>query len=149
MLSTPDGGIDKEGTRIFPKSLAMVCQASSNEYEEIPKCWVKLNKQIKSLSPESSLDGTKTFNSSIREHASLYIAEAIKAKRDAEDFSFKVIDPIKYATTSTTIDDYSIIIEMNKAIVTSMNGLLKVYSTKLSLDTHKNYKDYVFDNEVE
>jgi hypothetical protein len=50
-----------------------------------------------------------------------------------------IIPSIERAQTDTAKDIYSQVVETNKAIVTTISGLLKVYTTKELLETYNNY----------
>ena len=60
------------------------------------------------------------------------------------NFEEKTLDVIDFSEADTTADHYAHLVEMNKAVTTTINGLLKIYSSRLALNTYSNYSAYDF-----
>ena len=86
----------------------------------------------------------KQYNQGRKEYAAALIAEGYKAQNDADGFEEKTLDVIDFSEADTTADHYAHLVEMNKAVTTTINGLLKIYSSRLALNTYSNYSAYDF-----
>lgn len=142
-----DGGVDENGTYLIPRTIAKKCDLNSKSGQEkdaMDNCLVKLNDEATQAQAYVASEPLKTYNQGLKELAAAYIAEGYKAQNDADAFQEKVIDPISTALAPTTMDIYANIVEMNKAIATNVNNLLKLHSSALALATYKNYGDYKF-----
>lgn len=147
MLNLPDGGTDANGVVIIPKALAMYCGLSSGDALEagkVDECLQKLNKERNSAQLFSGSDAPKVYNLAMAQYVAASIAEAYKARQDADSFEEKFVDAIDFAPEPTTQDVYDNIVELNKAIDMQMNGLLRVFSTQLAIQSLYKYRDYAF-----
>lgn len=147
MLNLPDGGTDSNGTVIIPKALAMYCGLSSSDALEegkVDECLQKLNKERNSAQLFSGSDAPKVYNQAMAQYVAASMAEAYKARQDADSFEEKFIDAIDFAPEPTEQDVYDNIVELNKAIDMQMNGLLKVFSSQLAIRSMYNYGNYAF-----
>lgn len=147
LVSQSDGGVDENGTYIIPRTIAKKCDLNSKSAQEkdaMDNCLVGLNDEAAQAQAYVGSEPLKTYNQGLKELAAAYIAEGYKAQNDADAFQEKVIDPISTALAPTTMDIYANIVEMNKAIATNVNNLLKLHSSGLALATYKNYGDYKF-----
>lgn len=147
MLNLPDGGTDSNGTVIIPKTLAMYCGLSSSEALEAGKldeCLLRLNKERESAQLFSGSDAPKVYNQAMAQYVAASMAEAYKARQDAESFEENFIDAIDFAPEPTAQDVYDNIVELNKAIDMQMNGLLRVLSSQLMVQSLYNYGSYSF-----
>ena len=147
MLNLPDGGTDSNGAVIIPQALAMYCGLSSGDALEsgaLDECLLKLNKERKSAQLFSGSDAPKMYNRALAQYVAASIAEAYKARQDAESFEENFIDAVDFAPEPTAQDVYDNIVELNKAIDMQMNGLLKIFSTQLASQALYNYGRYAF-----
>lgn len=147
MLNLPDGGTDSNGVVIIPKALAMYCGLSSGdalEAGQVDNCLLNLNKERKSAQLFSGSDAPKVYNQAMAQYVAASIAEAYKARQDADSFEENFIDAIDFASEPTAQDVYDNIVELNKAIDMQMNGLLKVLSSQLMIQSLYNYGSYYF-----
>lgn len=147
MLNLPDGGTDSNGTVIIPQSLAMFCGLSANDALSpgvLDECLLKLNKERQSAQLFSGSDAPKIFNRALAQYVAAGIAEAYKARQDAESFEENFIDAVDFASEPTAQDVYDNIVELNKAVDMEMNGLLKIFSTQLAAQALYNYHGYTF-----
>lgn len=148
-LKLPDGGTDMNDTFIIPSSISMTCGNLSSEQAQkdgtMDNCLVKeINDKTRGAQAYEAQDMTATYIQGKKEFAAAYIAEAYKAANDTTYFVEKIIDPIEDASATTTMDNYSNMVEMNKAVATAVNGLLKIHSASLALDIYDNYGTYKF-----
>ena len=72
------------------------------------------------------------------------MAEAYKARQDADSFEENFIDAVEFAPELDAQAVYDNIVELNKAIDMQMNGLLKVFSSQLMVQSLYNYGSYSF-----
>ena len=147
MLNLPDGGTDANGTVIIPKALAMYCGLNSGDALEagkIDECLLRLNKERQSAQLFSGSDAPKVYNLAMAQYVAASMAEAYKARQDADSFEENFIDAVDFASEPTAQDVYDNIVELNKAIDMQMNGLLRVLSTQLAVQSFYNYGGYRF-----
>lgn len=152
ILGISDGGVNEDGDMIIPSALAMSCNISSADALKkgvLDACMVRINDMQKGSQLEQPENGAAIYRKGLRVYAAAYIAEAVKAKNDTEAFVAKVVDPVDFANTTTETDDYANIGEMHKAVVTTINGLLKVHSSELAMNIYQNYGNYKFSSPEE
>ncbi len=147
LLNLPDGGTDSNETVIIPQALAMYCGLNSGDALEsgkVDECLLKLNKEKQSAQLFSGSDAPKVYNQAMAQYVAASIAEAYKARQDADSFEENFIDAVDFASETTAQDVYDNIVELNKAIDMQMNGLLKVFSSQLAVQSLYNYGGYGF-----
>ncbi len=152
MLKLSDNGTDINGTFIVPPTVNMPCGLSSStalENGNMDKCLIKFNDAAKRPQAEEVESTQAYYAQGKKELIAAYIAEAYKAQRETEDFTEKVLSPIELAVAPTELDIYSNIVEANKAVVTAINGILKIKSSRLALDIYNNYGTYRFSSPEE
>ena len=152
MLNLPDGGTDSNGVVIIPKALALYCGLSSSDALEegaVDKCLLAINKERKSAQLLSGSDAPRVYDLAMAQYAAAAMAEAYKARQDADSFEENFIDAIDFASEPQALDVYDNIVELNKALDMQMNGLLKVFSTQLAVQSLYNYGTYSFVSEEE
>lgn len=147
-----DNGTDANGTYIIPKVIAMTCDLTSETARKdgaMDACLVRLNDIAKKAAVGELVPAQKVYLQGKKELAAAYIAEAFKAQQEAEEFSDKVLDAIDLAVAPTELDIFNNVVEMNKAYVTTVNNLLKVYSARNALMAYDNYGVYKFSSPEE
>ena len=147
LLNLPDGGTDSNGTVIIPRALAMYCGLSSSdalEENKMDECLLKLNKEKQSAQLFSGSDAPKVYNQALAQYVAASMAEAYKARQDADSFEENFIDAVEFAPELDAQAVYDNIVELNKAIDMQMNGLLKVFSSQLMVQSLYNYGSYSF-----
>ena len=152
MLNLPDGGTDSNGTVIIPEALALYCGLSSSDALEegaVDECLLRLNKERKAAQIFSGSDAPKIYNLAMAQYAAAAMAEAYKARQDADSFEENFIDAVDFASEPDAQAVYDNIVEMNKALDMQMNGLLRVFSTQLAVQSLHNYGAYSFVPEEE
>ena len=148
-IKLPDGGTDVNGTFIIPSTISMTCgglsSADAQEKNAMDNCLVKeINDKTRGAQIYEAQDMTATYIQGKKEFAAAYIAEAFIAANDTTYFVEKIIDPVEDASATTTMDNYSNMVELNKAVATAINGLLKIHSADLALQAYDNYGAYQF-----
>ncbi len=148
-IKLPDGGTDVNGTFIIPQTISMTCgglsSADAQKKDAIDNCLVKeINDKTRGAQINETQDMTATYIQGKKEFAAAYIAEAFIAANDTTYFVEKIIDPVEDASATTTMDNYSNMVELNKAVATAINGLLKIHSANLALQAYDNYGAYQF-----
>lgn len=148
-IKLPDGGTDVNGTFIIPSTISMTCGGlSSDEAQKkdvMDNCLVtEINDKTRGAQAYEAQDMTATYIQGKKEFAAAYIAEAYIAANDTTYFVEKIIDPVEDAIATTTMDNYSNMVELNKAVATAINGLLKIHSADLALQAYDNYGAYKF-----
>lgn len=147
MIPLQDNGTDKNKNFIIPKPLAKRCDLTSktalettgkNKYA-IDKCLVSINDASQGAQTLQFQSPRQDYLDGKREIAAVYIVEGYKALSDTQKMTEDIIPSIELAQTDTTKDIYSQVVETNKAIVTTISGLLKVYTTKVLLESYNNY----------
>lgn len=147
MVPLQDNGTDKNKNFIIPKPLAKRCDLTSktalestgkNKYA-IDKCLVSINDASQGAQTLQFQSPRQDYLDGKREIAAVYIVEGYKALSDTQKMTEDIIPSIELAQTDTTKDIYSQVVETNKAIVTTISGLLKVYTTKVLLESYNNY----------
>lgn len=147
MLNLPDGGTDVNGTINIPKALSLYCGLNSGDVLETGKlddCLLKLNKERQSAQLFSGSDAPKVYNQTLAQYVAASMAEAYKARQDADSFEENFIDAVDFAPEVDAQAVYDNIVELNKAIDMQMNGLLKVFSSQLMVQSLYNYGSYSF-----
>ena len=147
LLNLPDGGTDSNETVIIPRALAMYCGINSGDALEAGKvddCLLRLNKERQSAQLFSGSDAPRVYNQAMAQYVAASMAEAYKARQDADSFEENFIDAVDFASEPTAQDVYDNIVELNKAVDMQMNGLLKVFSTQLAVQSLYNYGSYSF-----
>ena len=148
-IKLPDGGTDVNGTFIIPRTISMTCgglsSADAQKKDALDNCLVKeINDKTRGAQINEMQDMTATYIQGKKEFAAAYIAEAFIAANDTTYFVEKIIDPVEDASATTTMDNYSNMVELNKAVATAINGLLKIHSADLALQAYDNYGAYQF-----
>ena len=148
-IKLPDGGTDVNGTFIIPSTISMTCDglssADAQKEGTMDNCLVaKINDKTRGAQAFEAQDMTATYIQGKKEYAAAYIAEAFIAANDTTYFVEKIIDPVEDASAATTMDNYSNMVELNKAVATAINGLLKIHSADLALQAYDNYGTYQF-----
>lgn len=148
-IKLPDGGTDVNGTFIIPRTISMTCgglsSADAQKKDAMDNCLVKeINDKTRGSQIYEAQDMTATYIQGKKEFAAAYIAEAFIAANDTTYFVEKIIDPVEDASATTTMDNYSNMVELNKAVATAINGLLKIHSADLALQAYDNYGAYQF-----
>lgn len=147
MVPLQDNGTDKNKNFIIPKPLAKRCDLTSktalesiSKYKyKIDKCLVSINDSTQGAQTQQFQNPRQDYDDGKREIAAVYIVEGYKALSDTQKMTEDIIPSIELAQTDTAKDIYSQVVETNKAIVTTISGLLKVYTTKVLLETYNNY----------
>ncbi len=146
-LKLEDNGTDVNGNFIIPQSIAMYCNLNSQTAQEEGKvdlCLRNLNQNSQKSRTEDHTDAPEFMKMAKAEYAASVIAEAYKAKNDAESFEEKILDPIEDAPAPQVLDIYSNVIEVNKAVVNTLNSILRIQSARLALKSFDNYGKYNF-----
>lgn len=148
-LELQDNGTDVNGNVIIPQSIAMYpgCDLSSKTAQEEGKmdaCLRLINQNSQKARTEDYTDAPVIYQRGKAELAAAVVAEAYKAKNDAEAFEEKILDPIEDAPAPQVLDIYSNVVEVNKAVVNSLNSFLKLQSARLALKSFENYGRYKF-----
>lgn len=148
-LELQDNGTDVNGNVIIPQSIAMYpgCDLSSKTAQEEGKmdaCLRLINQNSQKARTEDYTDAPVIYQRGKAELAAAVVAEAYKAKNDAEAFEEKILDPIEDAPAPQVLDIYSNVVEVNKAVVNSLNSFLKLQSARLALKSFENYGRYEF-----
>ncbi len=146
-LSLPDGGTDVNGNVLIPRALAMYCGLSSADAAKegvVDECLLKINKERRSAQVYSGSDAPKVYNLAVAQSVAATIAEAFKARQDADSFIEKFVEPIEYAPENTARDTYANIVQLNQAIDMQMNNLLKIQSSKLATRALINYGEGLY-----
>lgn len=147
LLSLPDGGEDANGTYIVPKSVNMPCGLNSSKALEegaMDKCLTGFMESSMRAQVTEAGDQLKIYHQGLKELTAAYIAEAYQAQINTSEFTDKILDSIDMAPTPSGLDIYGVLVEANKAVVGTMNGLLKMYSSRLAMISYKKYGDYRF-----
>ena len=146
-LKLQDDGTDVNGNFIIPPSLAMYCGLNSETAQEegkVDSCLRKINQNAQQSRTKDYTDAPEILKRAEAEYAAAVIAEAYKAKNDSEAFEEKILDPIEDAPAPQILDIYSNVVEVNKAVVNTINSILKIQSARLALKSFENYYDYTF-----
>lgn len=143
----PDNGTTPDGTFVVSKTIVKVCDnldsSKAVEDDALDNCLTDMN--AKQYGPQIGKPETAIqYKAAVKEYAAAYIAEALRAKVETEEYVDKVIDAVDFAPSPNEKDARANLVEMGKIIVKSMNGLVKVYSSRLALDTFSNYRSQKF-----
>lgn len=141
-LTLPDGGTDFNGNVLIPRALAMYCGLSSADATKenaVDDCLLRINKERVGSQAYSGSDAPKVDNMAVAQSVAATIAEAFKARQDADSFIEKFVEPIEYAPEDNARDTYANIVQLNQAIDMQMNNLLKIQSSKLATKALINY----------
>lgn len=147
LASLGDNGTDINKNFIIPKPLAKRCGLTSktalestgrNKYA-IDECLVSINDAGQGAQTVQFKNPLQDYYDGKREIAIVYMIEGYKALSDTQKMTEDILPSIEFAQTDTAKDIYSQIVETNKAVVTTISGLLKVYTTKTLLETYNNY----------
>ncbi len=142
-----DNGTDINKNFIIPKPIAKRCGLTSetalnstgrNKYA-IDECLVSINDSSSGALSQEFKNPRQDYYDGKRELAIVYMVEGYKALSDVQKMTDDIVPSISFAQTDTTKDIYSQIVETNKTIVTTISGLLKLYTTKVLLESYDNY----------
>ena len=146
-LEIDDDGTDVNKSYLVPRTINKTCGLSSKKAKEkgaMDECLVGIFDKLKQPRAYNEAEFMKQYNQGRKEYAAALIAEGYKAQNDADGFEEKTLDVIDFSEADTTADHYAHLVEMNKAVTTTINGLLKIYSSRLALNTYSNYSAYDF-----
>ena len=144
----PNNGTDVNNTVVIPPALSKACGGISAEDAlvkgTVDACLLKLNQERSGAQAYSGYGASKAFNRALAQYVAVGIAEAYKARQEADSFEEQYVDPIDMAIENNVRDIYADIVQMNRAIDMQMNNLLKIYSTQLVTRALYNYDKYMF-----
>ena len=146
-LEIDDDGTDVNKSYLVPRTINKTCGLSSKKAKEkgaMDECLVGIFDKLKQPRAYNEAEFMKQYNQGRKEYAAALIAEGYKAQNDADGFEEKTLDVIDFSEADITADHYAHLVEMNKAVTTTINGLLKIYSSRLALNTYSNYSAYDF-----
>lgn len=146
-LEIDDDGTDVNKSYLVPRTINKTCSLSSKKAKEkgaMDECLVGIFDKLKQPRAYNEAEFMKQYNQGRKEYAAALIAEGYKAQNDADGFEEKTLDVIDFSEADTTADHYAHLVEMNKAVTTTINVLLKIYSSRLALNTYSNYSAYDF-----
>lgn len=142
----PDDGTGSSGVVLGVPAIGKFCDITSSNITEEGKmssCMVSMIDQMYEKQTGKP-DSYKYYKRGLQEYAAAYIAEAVKAKQETETYIDNVVDVIDFNISNNEKDARVNLIEMDKAIVRTINNLTKIYTARLTLDGYKNYGDYKF-----
>ena len=142
LSSLEDNCTDVNNIFYAPKGICMKCGLSSAKVQQegvLDQCLVSINDESKEAIGNTFRNPQQLYDDGLREYAAVYIVEGYKARNDVEAMIDEVLPSIETATTDNTKDLYAQIVETNKAVVTTISSLTKLYSAKLMFEAYKNY----------